>query len=411
MSRKSIARTMAIAAFLLSEVASGAYRLSGTVVDQRGNGYPGIVVRLGGAASTTAITDTQGRWELSGSSSVAELPRVASMSWWGRELHFHLDRPRRLRAEVVDLQGRRVGVAVDIRLGAGNSRLSWTENRPWLRTVVEWDGERRAILESPGPVLAWRTMDEQFDTLLYTENGAFRVSKMVQNGRDSLGMVQFLARSDAAWDTLVDTRDGNKYRVVTLGGAFGMQTKRQWMAANLRYVPARGSSAPVTAGTDTDGRAYSWATAAALPDSCDTTSCFSQVHEPIQGVCPQGWSLAAAKDWEELGRFVLNQDERLYFGRGIMESVGAIDSRWANVRIPYVPVSEVRDFFGLAIPPTTLEFWTSTPWTDQYNEYEGFSQLWQDFRHNARNVILQKSVAVDEGRKKALLPVRCYRGK
>lgn len=400
-------------AMAIGSAAHAGFQLGGTVLDQRGNGYPGVAVRLTGSTAT-ATTDSQGHWSLSGTVSVATRSELGKVAWRGRNLDLQLAHPCRFQAEVVDLLGKRVGHPIDVRLPAGSQRLPWTENRPWLRTFVRWDGGHRELLgEGNGPSgqmpVGARSLGNVFDTLVYSYQGVTRVVRPWLRGRDTLGLMQFLTRPDMQWDSLVDSRDGNKYRLVTLGGSNGMPTKLQWMSSNLRYVPAGGSSAPVTVGVDGDGRAYSWATATALPDSCDTTSCFNQIKEPLQGVCPQGWLLTSNLEWQALWSFVPNQDVMFDFSRGVLESVGAVDARWDGVKYPYVPASKVRDFFGLSIPPTTLNFWLSTPWTDQYNVYEAVSPVWQDYRHNARVAHMQTGIAIDENRKTNRLPVRCYR--
>lgn len=402
-------RCSLLLAMVLGTASHAGFQLGGTVLDQRGQGYPGVNVRLTGS-SAMATTDAQGKWNLSGVVSVADRAEHGAVTWRGRSLDLQLAHPRRFQAEVIDLLGKRVGEAIDLRLAAGSQKLPWIENRPWLRTLVRWDGGPRELLGGgKGPSgqmsVGARSLDDVFDTLVYSYHGVTRVVLPWLRGKDTLSLVQFLVRPEAPWDTLVDSRDGNKYRLVTLGGSYGLPIKLQWMSANLRYVPARGRSAPVTVGVAGDGRAYSWATATALPDSCDTSNCFKQVHEPLQGVCPQGWFLTSDKEWEMLWDFVMNQDVMFYFGRGVMESVGAVDPRWDAMKLPYLPASEVRDFFGLSIPPTTLNFWLSTTLAGPIS----VDGLRQDDRLDSRIGHMQMTIWINTIPKKALLPVRCYR--
>jgi len=48
---------------------------------------------------------------------------------------------------------------------------------------------------------------------------------------------------------------------------------------------------------DTYGRLYNWATAMALPSSCNSSSCSSQIGTKHQGICPIGWHIPSVEDW------------------------------------------------------------------------------------------------------------------
>jgi uncharacterized protein (TIGR02145 family) len=88
------------------------------------------------------------------------------------------------------------------------------------------------------------------------------------------------------------------FNTVTIGG-------QTWMAENLNY-PACGSKC-----YDNDlancakyGRLYDWVTAMALPASCATTSCASQINAKHRGICPEGWHVPITAEWEQLSRYV-----------------------------------------------------------------------------------------------------------
>jgi uncharacterized protein (TIGR02145 family) len=52
------------------------------------------------------------------------------------------------------------------------------------------------------------------------------------------------------------------------------------------------------------GRLYDWATAMALPASCNSSSCVSQIKAKHQGVCPTGWHIPSTGEWDELMEYV-----------------------------------------------------------------------------------------------------------
>jgi uncharacterized protein (TIGR02145 family) len=51
------------------------------------------------------------------------------------------------------------------------------------------------------------------------------------------------------------------------------------------------------------GRLYDWSTAMALPSSCNSTSCSSQIQSKHKGICPFGWHIPSNVDWDKLYRY------------------------------------------------------------------------------------------------------------
>jgi uncharacterized protein (TIGR02145 family) len=98
--------------------------------------------------------------------------------------------------------------------------------------------------------------------------------------------------------------EGETYKTVVIGN-------QTWMARNLNYAASgskcgNGSSLSDenTATCDTYGRLYDWATAMALPASCNLNSCASQINAKHRGICPSGWHIPSDVDWDELIAFV-----------------------------------------------------------------------------------------------------------
>ena len=95
---------------------------------------------------------------------------------------------------------------------------------------------------------------------------------------------------------LIDSRDGHKYKVVTIGN-------QTWMAENLNYAylePMYGNdSSSFCYNNDPSyckkyGRLYLWDAAK------DTAGRFNSNGNIVRGVCPLGWHLPTRDEWEEL---------------------------------------------------------------------------------------------------------------
>jgi len=78
-----------------------------------------------------------------------------------------------------------------------------------------------------------------------------------------------------------------------------------WMSENLN-CDVSGSKCydDDPANCDIYGRLYNWATAMALPASCNSTSCESQIGTKHRGICPSGWHIPSYADWNTLMEFV-----------------------------------------------------------------------------------------------------------
>jgi len=90
----------------------------------------------------------------------------------------------------------------------------------------------------------------------------------------------------------------SSYRTVVIG-------TQTWMAENLDYV-VEGSKCydNKVANCNTYGRLYDWATAMALPSSCNSNTCSSQVQTKHKGICPSGWHIPSNAEWTTLTTYV-----------------------------------------------------------------------------------------------------------
>jgi uncharacterized protein (TIGR02145 family) len=90
------------------------------------------------------------------------------------------------------------------------------------------------------------------------------------------------------------TYAGQTYKTVVIG-------TQTWMAENLNYNAAGSKCYFINSESNCGiyGRLYDWATAMALPSSCNSTSC-PEIGAKHQGVCPSGWHIPKAWEWETL---------------------------------------------------------------------------------------------------------------
>jgi len=139
-----------------------------------------------------------------------------------------------------------------------------------------------------------------------------------QGDADVGGFLELFHGNGRGVSTFTDSRDGKKYRKVTIGN-------QVWMAENLHYnVPGSkcyGEDGKVDSWDDNIGdynyitltnseiqencnrygRLYSWTTAMDLHNLHDyDSSTLSLIQTPHQGVCPDGWHIPSETDWERL---------------------------------------------------------------------------------------------------------------
>jgi len=95
-----------------------------------------------------------------------------------------------------------------------------------------------------------------------------------------------------------DSRDSVIYKYVKIGD-------QTWMAVNLNFK-AKGSKCYNNKPDNCEkyGRLYNWATALALPSSCNSNDCSSKMQAKHKGVCPNGWHIPSHAEWSDLEKFV-----------------------------------------------------------------------------------------------------------
>jgi uncharacterized protein (TIGR02145 family) len=310
--------------------------LSGRVVDRAGNPVSGVDVELI-TLGRSALTSGDGNWSifedflpeaLGGKQSRAVPPKACR--WTGRNLEIALDAPSDVEIGFFDLRGTSLGRLGKLRLEAGNYSIPLkfgSSGVTLLRVVV--DGHAETVIASTGVVQsqmedgtghssrsgahpAARKTTSKVDTLRFF----WRYKSQVQvplADLDSSGIVAVIDTSvqqrAITYGSLEDVRDGQKYRTVRIGS-------QNWMAENLNFKPT-GTDSGWRARPDVAleyGRLYAWSSAMLLPTICDSEWCegrhsgmflgdppANQAVLPMrQGICPQGWRVPNALDWNAL---------------------------------------------------------------------------------------------------------------
>jgi len=73
-----------------------------------------------------------------------------------------------------------------------------------------------------------------------------------------------------------------------------------WMAENLNYnVDGSKCYDGDNNNCNTYGRLYNWAMAMNLPPNCNAEDCSSQMKDPHQGICPEGWHIPRNNKWTD----------------------------------------------------------------------------------------------------------------
>jgi uncharacterized protein (TIGR02145 family)/uncharacterized repeat protein (TIGR02543 family) len=198
-------------------------------------------------------------------------------------------------------------------------------------------------------------------------------SEMCDDCGDTLSKTSDI--SSVTYGTLADARDGRKYRTVEIGG-------QTWMAENLKYAPKGGNSRCYKDDKDTCdkyGRLYDWETA--------------------RTVCPVGWRLPSAQDWDELTGWV-HLASGVYAAKALIAASG-----WERERRNLIGAENDYGFSALpgGLYSTEYEFmnigYNAVWWTD--TERDG------NYANYRRIATDKDGVIADISHKKSGHSVRC----
>jgi uncharacterized protein (TIGR02145 family) len=247
---------------------------SGTVVALDGTPIVGATIKAG---TDSVTTTTNGTWSLARSAGIAS--RSGKTIPVTSHLTVENGRPR-LSFGGMDISGRsHASGSPAVAKGSVEGRQAITArtaaDRDTLR--VYWKGKRLTVLTVPSDT---GSITFKIDTAWKDD------AEIPWNPRISYG-------------SLVDARDGQTYRTVTIGA-------QTWMAENLNFDPDSAwlyKNSP-DSGTNR-GRGYIWTTAMRLPDSCGTKTCTTLTLPKHRGTCPLSWHVPSIDEWLALNSYVI----------------------------------------------------------------------------------------------------------
>jgi len=251
-----------VAAIASPTLSQTTYTLSGKVLNTDSTAAAGVKVALASLnLSTTTASD--GSWTLTPTATGILGRNPAAISANARQVVVENGRVR-LAFDGRDLAGRPI---------PANARV--------LQSSVA--AARSAVASSP-------------DTLVYSNsNGKVFLRDTLALSNQS-GIVRLY---DTTWNAsiiygyLTDTRDGQVYRVVTIGTQTVFAQNLDYKADSSWWYDGKADTGRIF------GRLYTWATAVGLPDTADTAERFWQ-ETNRQGIAPEGWHIPSRSEWSTL---------------------------------------------------------------------------------------------------------------
>ena len=159
---------------------------------------------------------------------------------------------------------------------------------------------------------------------------------------------------DISYGEIVDDRDDQVYKTVKI-------ENQEWMAENLNFVSWRSKC-----DSNEYGGAYIWSYA------MDSAGVYSENGKgcgfgvkctpvyPVRGICPAGWHLPTAAEWDTLFDFVADSADRV-----LSASIALRSSYLWHVNTQYVGL----DSYGFCVLPSHGKGGRANFWTSEENIY------------------------------------------
>ena len=218
---------------------------------------------------------------------------------------------------------------------------------------------------------------------------------------------QFASKID--YETFVDERDGQEYKIVTITIDYGLAKTRTFFAENLNYGKQIMANATEFSDSVVEkvcynddewycdngfGGLYSWSEAMNIPKKYDTvavekldTTYFDNgeyINQYIQGICPKGWHIMTEDEWRLIGGgYKINS-------RAVWEG------------------GDYNDYYGFSLLPAGVAI------EGKFYAYGEFAYMWQPELSERREdwgkaaVLSEKGIEWDSGSERYnYLPIRC----
>ena len=186
---------------------------------------------------------------------------------------------------------------------------------------------------------------------------------------------------DFAYDSIVDSRDKQVYKVVTIG-------TQTWMAQNLNYADS--TKTPSLKGRSwcydykdeyckVGGRFYTWAaaidsvalaTAKENPQTCGRNADSCKIPEGnLRGICPEGWHLPSPAEWETLKKVTFsdggNESLRSITGWDFGTQYKGTDDYGFTALPTGMRVHVVSNSYRFDVSGGAAEFWSAAEGDDE----------------------------------------------
>jgi len=172
--------------------------------------------------------------------------------------------------------------------GIGTQGVWWSSYENDAFNASGW-----AIYDNVADMVGYASKDEFYSVRCVATNYMANVSSSSRVASSSSATVYSSSRIASSSSSFTPNCSLNG-GTVTIG-------EQVWMAENLN-CDIKGSKCYDNDGSNCYiyGRLYDWATAMALPASCNSTSCASQIKAKHRGICPSGWHIPSEADWDDL---------------------------------------------------------------------------------------------------------------